>query len=67
VDRIEHAGNGAKTGLLIMANIPAHMRLQNDVVALHRAKRSSNATLVALGLSIGMALAVVVLMSGIVG
>lgn len=50
-----------------MANIPAHMRLQNDVVALHRAKRSSNATLVALGLSIGMALAVVVLMSGIVG
>ena len=51
----------------MMANIPAHMRLQTDVVAEYRAKRSSNATLIALGLSIGMALAVVMLMSGLVG
>jgi hypothetical protein len=50
-----------------MANIPAHMRLQNDVVALHRTRRSSNAMLVALGLSIGMALAVVLLLSGLAG
>jgi hypothetical protein len=55
-----------QNGTSIMANIPAHMRLQTDVVAEYRAKRSSNATLIALGLSIGMALAVIALLSGLV-
>ena len=49
-----------------MANIPSHMRLQSDLIAMRRAPRSSNAALIALGASIGLAMAVVVLLSGLV-
>ena len=48
-----------------MANIPSHMRLQDDFVALRRAPRVSNSRLIALGVVIGLIVAAsVLLLSG---
>jgi hypothetical protein len=43
-----------------MANIPAHMRIRDDLTVAHRTRRSSMAMLVVVGVSIGLIIAVVV-------
>jgi hypothetical protein len=49
-----------------MANIPAHMRLQDDFVVIHRARRRPTGLLVAVGATIGMSAAVLVLLAGLI-
>jgi len=49
-----------------MANIPSHMRLQSDFVAMRRAPRASNVALIVMGAAIGFALAAAVLLAGLV-
>ena len=48
-----------------MANIPSHMRLQSELIARHRAPRTSNAMLISLGSAIGLVTAVGVLLGGL--
>ncbi|HEX4180893.1 MAG TPA: hypothetical protein VHY32_08885 [Caulobacteraceae bacterium] len=50
-----------------MANIPSHMRLQGDFIALRRPPRTtSNTMLIALGSMIGLAAAAGALMGGLI-